>query len=62
MQILRCSAAFCKTRKGQNSKRKRHLMPEVEEKITTVEKIISIKIKWYKMHKKSDNKAEKCTK
>jgi hypothetical protein len=37
-------------------------MPEVEEKITTVEKIISIKIKWYKMHKKSDNKAEKCTK
>jgi hypothetical protein len=45
MQILRCSAAFCKTRKGQNSKRKRHLRPEAEEKITTVGKNASIKIK-----------------
>jgi hypothetical protein len=57
MQTLRRPATSCKTRKGQNSKRKRHLRPEVEEKITTVGKITSIKIKSYKMHKKSDNKA-----
>jgi hypothetical protein len=44
-KILRRSAASCKTRKGQNSKRKRHLRPEVEEKITTVGKNTSIKIK-----------------